>query len=321
MPRKKTAVFLAEEYEELYDRALTEADGEAEYKKAVLDKGVRVYRARQTYAGRQLDVQLSAVWNARAEATSAKKARKAQSRETIERRNDKNTQRRIEGLLNENFGAGDVAMYLTMGKKETDVRAALKWFIRECRKRFKREGRGEFRYLYIVETVDREGEPLRAHVHIFLPEGPGRDAYEDLWRSRYGIANGTRLEPDENGLAGFAKYVMKEKRTETRTRRWACSRNLREPEIRRSTRIGKGKKLTKRFIYDLVTGRRDIKAELESAYPGYRLVSWECAESEYVSGVYLNIRLTRFCVSECERRGRGAAGAGTENARTHARTY
>ena len=106
--------------------------------------------------------------------------------------------------------------------------------------------------------------------------------------------NGTRLMPDENGLTGIAKYIHKAPRGEKRVRRWACSRNLKKPEERRSTRLPNGKTLSKRFLYDLVSGKYDAKEVFETVYRGYRFLGMQIRQSEYVSSVYVDIKMSRI---------------------------
>ena len=286
--------YSAEAYRDLYTHEIT--DGEAEYLDAIVTKGVKVYRRKETTAGPIKEIELCAVWNSRSEAGRARAAQRAQSQETIERRNHRNAEKTIERLVNANFGAGDVAMYLTTAAEATPeaLKKALQWYIREIRRELKRAGSAqELKYLYIIETSDRDGGALRPHIHIFLSSALGRDWCEDKWRQRYGIANSTRLMPDENGLTGFAKYIQKAPRDERRQRRWACSRNLVRPQPRRSTRLPGGKTITKKLIADIASGRRDAKQIFERAYPGWRFLRMEARQSDYVSGVYVEIRMTR----------------------------
>lgn len=281
--------FDAEKYEVLYGQTI----GETEYEEAIRARGVKVYRNRATKAGDLLDLNICAVWNARGEASKAREAKRKQSQAVMDKHNAKERARKIAGLINENFKTGDVAMYLSFEDEKEDLQKALRWFIRKCAEAHKKIG-AEFRYLYMVECADGEGTPVRPHIHIFLDGELSRDWYEDLWRSRYGIANGTRLQADENGLTGFAHYVQKAPRGIKRARRWACSRNLRKPEERRSTRLPNGKTLTKKFVYEAVSGKKDLKSMLEESYPEYRFIGMEIRQSEYVAGVYIDIRMSKI---------------------------
>lgn len=280
--------YSAERYADLYEQAV----GEAEYEEAIRARGVKVYRNRSVKAGDVLDLNICAVWNAKGESTKAKTARRQQSQAVIDRRNAKETARKTSGLINENFGAGDFALVLSFVEDDVDPRKAIRWYIQRCAQAHKKNG-AEFRYLYIIESADGEGNAVRPHIHIFVDGDLPRDWYEDLWRNRFGIANGTRLRPDENGLTGFAHYIQKAPRGTKKVRRWACSRNLRKPEERRSTRLPNGKTLTKKLVFDMVSGKKDLRSMLEQSYPGYRFISMEVRQSEHVSGVYIDIRMSK----------------------------
>ncbi len=102
------------------------------------------------------------------------------------------------------------------------------------------------------------------------------------------------LQSDENGLTGFAKYVLKAMRPAKNRRQWSTSRNIRQPIVTKSTRLPNGQKLTKKLIDDLQSGRRDAKATFEAAYKGYAFLDIVAKRSDYVSGVYLYVRLRKL---------------------------
>lgn len=289
--------YVAEAYQSLYDIDI----GEAEYRDAMATKGVKVYRRKEITSGPIKEIEVCAVWNAKSEAGRARAAMRSQSAETIERRNQRNAEKTVERLVNANFKAGDIALYLTM-RKETDaaeLKKALTWYIKEIRREMKREGIADaMRYLYIIEQADRDGNAVRPHIHMFVTGQLERDWLEEKWRARHGIANATRLVPDENGLSGFARYIQKAKRDVRRARRWACSRNCERPQPKRSTRLPGGKVITRRLIADIVSGRKDAKALFEKAYPGWIFVNMRAKMSEWVAGVYLDVRMRRWSENE-----------------------
>ena len=289
MGKQKKQTYSAEKFADLYNQTV----GETEYAEAINARGVKVYRNRSTKAGDMLDLNICAVWNTRGEMSKAKAARRKQSPDVIERRNARETERRIIGLLNANFGEDDYALFLSFDDETIDARKALLWFIRKCADEHKKIG-ASFRYLYMIERLSRDGIPLRQHIHIFVDGELPREWYEVAWRSRFGIANGTRLMPDENGLTGIAKYIHKAPRGEKHVRRWACSRNLKKPEEHRSTRLPNGKTLTKKFLYDLVSGKYDAREVFETVYRGYRFLSMQVRQSEYIAGMYIYIKMSRI---------------------------
>ena len=296
--------YSAEQYEDLFEReALADrsceraALGVRELSEALSQKNVKVYCAKSVRAGGLLEVDLFPRWNTRAEAGRARQARRCQSQTAIENRNNRNAERKITRLLNEYFTDGDYALYLSYREAPESVeqmKKDLARYVGALRKAYKAAGVPEFRYLYIMEHADRDGKPVRPHFHIFLPRGLPRERLEDLWRDWHGRANSTRLGTDEYGLTGFATYVLKAPRDVKNLRRWACSRNMQDPEPRRSARLPDGRRLTKKLIRDLSAGRKDAKAIFERAYPGYAFLDLRERESDYVSGSYVYIRMRRI---------------------------
>ena len=73
-------------------------------------------------------------------------------------------------------------------------------------------------------------------------------------------------------------------------RRWARSKNLKEPEVRVSDR-----KVSRRraaaIAADVQANAREI---LEKIYPGYRLEQAEVKYSDFVAGAYIYARLRRL---------------------------
>lgn len=288
----------AEAYQSLYDIDI----GEVEYRDAMATKGVKAYRRKEITAGAVKDIELCAVWNTRSEAGRARAALRGQSAETIERRNQRNAEKTVERIVNANFKTGDIALYLTMAREATadELKKAIVWYIREIRRTIRRAGiiDADFKYLYIIEQADRDGHAIRPHIHIFVTGLLGRDWLEEKWRARYGIANATRLVPDEDGLSGFARYIQKAKRDVRRQRRWACSRNCVRPQPTRSTRLPGGKVLTKKLIADIASGRKDVRAIFEKAYPGWMFVGMRVKRSEWAAGIYVEIRMRRWSADE-----------------------
>lgn len=295
------AIYSAERYADLYDRDWQRADGIAEYHDTVAKRHTKCYRLKEIFAGQMLEGDMCAIWNAKEDASAAKKAVRMQSAAVIENRNIKNAERRITNLLNTNFRPGDYEIYLTFieePKTWNEANKAVNWLIRAMRKRRAELGAEELKYLYIYESTNKDGEPIRGHFHIFVNAGMSRDEIEALWYGRYGIANGTNLRDTLYGLTGFAKYVLKAPREVKNRRKWAGSRNLEQPEVIRSARMPNGKRLTKTFIDDLMYGRVDAKELFEAAYPGYQFVDLSVRTSEYVSGVYLYFRMKRLMTTK-----------------------
>jgi len=282
----------AERYEDLYS-----INGERELRESI-SRFVTTYCAKTNYAGKMLEIDGYALWNTRAQVIEANKARREQSAKVIQNRNNQRAERKISQLINENYTTGDLelmASFIKEPENGKEAHRALDWFVRELRERYQEQGI-ELRYLYVDESEGKDGEPLRFHYHIFMNlDGViDRDMVEDLWRSRFGIANGTRLFETEFGLTGFAKYVLKAPLAVKNRRKWGCSRNMRKPEEHRSARLPNGKTLTKKRMLDLLENRVDPRKFFEDAYKGYRFIDIRAKQSEFVGGVYLYVRMRKI---------------------------
>ena len=308
----KKQQYSAERYEDLYS-----VDGERELREAIA-RNILTYGIKEQYAGRMLEVDGYGFFNSQAAASEAKKVRRAQDPTVIENRNIRNAERRIMHLIHANFPTGSLEMYLSYEKEpETpkDAERARNWFIDKLRKRYKAAG-AELKYLYIEETHDRDGKPVRYHYHIFVNsvDGVSRDEVEDIWRARFGIANSTRLVENEFGLTGMSVYICKAPRKVKNRRRWACSRNLIQPEVHRTTRLPNGKTMTKKRMVDLLENRLDPREFFEAAYVGYRFIDIRAKRSDFVGGVYLYVRMRK--IDESDNRTPSAC-AHTRSARTN----
>jgi hypothetical protein len=287
----KKQQYVAERYEAIYDK-----DTREDFLDAINHPSVKTYRNKAQFCGDILESDVCATWNAKSQASAAKAAMREQSPETIENRNNRNAERRITQLLNTNFRTGDYAMYLTFRsepKNWDEAHKALEWYIKALRKAYKAAGKELF-YLYVYECANKDGETVRQHFHIFINGDIERDFAEDLWRKKYGKANGTRLEQDEYGLTGFGCYVLKAPRGVKNLRRWAGSQNLKEPDVKKSTRLPSGQRLSKKLMMDILSGKKDVKEVFERAYKGYIFVDARTKYSQYASGVYLYVRMRKI---------------------------
>lgn len=124
----------------------------------------------------------------------------------------------------------------------------------------------------------------RIHAHMLISGGIDRAELEKLWARGY--ANAYSLQPDERGLEGLARYMVKSQKNR---RKWSCSKNLKKPQVRVSDcKLSNGK--VKRMARSLPNEARDI---LSRAYPGYTFVDCRVKFSDQVDGVYIRALLRR----------------------------
>lgn len=248
--------------------------------------GPKRWRRKQTRAGKMLDVAIYPVWDTKAD---QRKAKAAVSREAVQKINEKNAKQKVVHLLNENFDEHDIFITLTYKKTPPgyeQARRDVKNFTSRLRRRYQQLDLPEIRYLYVIETgkyEDAFGNPKRIHIHMALSGDLPRDEVEKLWKNGY--ANTRRMQPNEYGLEGIARYMTKG--PEGR-RRWAASRNLRQPK----TTYPKTP-LTRRRVERIASDEEIAAAAIRKLYPDYRLIDVKVKRSAFVTGAYIYARLRR----------------------------
>lgn len=299
-------------YEILYDLK----DGECN------ETEVGAVRTSTARAGDTLEVEAYPL--IRLGAAAKEEARRRKSSPAQNELNRQHAMKRIRLLLENNFGAGDLILHPTfdygfaedygmqnikdarrewekrgLPADEDEARNRMRAFIRRVKRCVKKCGKNpqELKYLYVMEKTkgarDEDINALPAHFHFHLAiSGMGCLTVEllnELWGHGY-----TRAEPVNmryNGLKGFATYIAKRITRLGRKIRWAKSRNLEEPLIKRSDRKISRRKLM-RIARDVET---DGKAILEKLYPGYRLEEpVRVRYSDFVAGAYIYARMRRI---------------------------
>lgn len=248
------------------------------------------YRTKTTKAGRMLEFDIYPIFGREQE----KQARRAMMQVTPERMrqvNLYNARRRIVQLANANFDERDLHLTLTYAQAPDYAQAQkdVRNFLARLRRLRRKAKLPELKYIYAIED-NQAGRKTRLHVHMLLSGGISREAIEALWAKGY--ANADRLQPDENGLAAIARYIIKQGDSgETRgRRRWCASRNLRKPQVRVSdTKLSNSR--VKRLARELPQEAREV---LRRVYPGYEYVALEVHFSDRVDGVYIRGTMRRI---------------------------
>lgn len=293
-------------YEILYDLP------EGEYG----EKAVGGIRTRTVRAGDSLEVEafpLIAI-----DARAKQERRRRESSPAQKNLNLKNARKRMRRLAETNFKAGDLVVHPTFNygfidrafcnaedamkameaegfpMDEDDARRIIKNFIARIRRLIKRRGGDpkEFKYIYVIESTresrndDPNPMPARFHYHMII-SSMGILTIDDvnaLWDHGY-----TKAEPLDfrfNGLEGLCNYISKQRKF---SRRWAHSKNLKEPDIKTSDR-----KISRRraaaIAADVQANAREI---MEKIYPGYALEQAEVKYSDFVAGAYIYARLRK----------------------------
>ena len=187
---------------------------------------------------------------------------------------------------------------------EDAARRHMRNYIARIRRLIARKGGNpkDFKYIYVIESTKEprpeEYNPLppRYHYHMIVCSMGKLITIEELnalWQ--YGYTKAEPLDFRFNGLEGLCKYITKQRRF---TRRWAHSKNLREPEIKVSDR-----KISRRraamIARDVQFNGREI---LEKIYPGYALEDVQVKFSDFVAGAYIYARLRKRALNNERRR-------------------
>ena len=271
------------EYEGLFDAAVTpEADDlMLNYWKSeptAIRIGQMGYRTRTIKAGRRLEAEVYPIFGRRMEA----QARAAKSRITPEKQqrlNMERARRHFIRLVDANFDEKDIHLTLTyMNAPEYErARKDVRNFLLKVKRIREKRGLPPLKYAGMIEGND-DGKRERIHIHLLMSGGMEREELERIWARGY--ANADRLRPDENGLEGIARYIVKQQKNR---KKWFASRNLIQPKSRTSdTKMSNAK--VKRIARDF---RNEAAEIMEKAYPGYQLVKCGVYYSDVVDGVYI----------------------------------
>jgi hypothetical protein len=270
--------FSSEIYLDIFDKAFE--DGKEEKFENLRSKDIFTYRVKTIKSGKMLESEIYPLWKNRSEATRAKK--EIESRKVQKNLNDKNAKKNIIRKINTNFTDEDLAIDLTYKGSPPDeeqARKDIQNYIRRVREYRRKNGLPELKYIYVIE-FDTDGKKKRVHHHMLM-NSMDRDVAEKLWGKGY--ANARRLQPNEFGLEGIARYITKDPKG---TKRWCASRNLQEPKITIADH-----KITKRQAEKIARNQNEAAAIFEKIYKGYKFNDINVKYSDYVSGAYLYARM------------------------------
>lgn len=283
--------YSSEYYLDIFDKAYE--DSKEEKFESLRSKDIFVYRVKTIKSGKMLESEIYPVWKSKGEATKAKKA--SETREAQKNLNDKNAKKNIIRKINTNFTDEDLAIDLTYKgtpPDEEQARKDIQNYIRRIREYRRKHGLPELKYIYVIE-FEAEGKGKKRIHHHMLMNSMDRDVAEKLWGKGY--ANSRRLQPNEFGLEGIARYITKDPKG---TKRWCASRNLEEPKITVADH-----KITKRQAEKIAKNENDAPALFEKIYKGYKFNDIKVRYSDFVSGAYLYTRMRADETAE-KRRGR-----------------
>ena len=270
--------------------------------------GVLHQRTKMIKAGPMVYVECFPVWDCRTAQRARSEAKKEAHRKAQERLNRRNARKKLDRLVNANFGSGDLIITCTYGhgkQPQDDERAAkdIRNYIKRIQYRRKKRGLPEMKYIYVTEITVSAQYGVRYHHHIIMSGGIGRDEAEACWGKKHGgICNAKKCQPTDRHLTGFSRYLTMDKRERTMEadgknpqrkmrRSWVPSKNLADPaesvadkkiSIRKAGRIAE-------TVEDFARAR-EIFAAL---YPDCELLEVSAKRSQWAAGVYVYAELRR----------------------------
>ena len=262
------------------------------------------YRRRTTKAGSRIEAEVYPVFG-RNDREKARAARRNITPEAQQKLNVERSARHLILLVEENFSEKDLAMGLNYQGTPPDddrVRKDLRNFLNKVKRLREKRGLPELKYIYAIggdEMPSPGYSGKRPHVHLILSGGMTREELEEIWKKGnpgHGATNCDRLQPNEDGLEGIARYLMKQRfdRPEKKNaKKWSRSRNLKAPwksSCRTSDcKISNGR--VKRIAFDFLN---HAKETMEKLYPGYTLQKTQVNYSDVVDGVYIRCILRKI---------------------------
>ncbi len=291
--------YATKHYEELFSRIFDGTD--KEQLEVLSSKDILKYRVKTIKSGEMLECEIYPLWKTSKGGLRAEK--EAGSREAQKNLNDKNTKKRVIRLVNANFTNNDIWATFTydnehLPETEAEAQKNIQNYIRRLQAYIKKNGLPELKYIYVTEySEDEKKGKKRVHHHIIMNFGD-RDTAEKIW-NKGGRTHSRRLQPDDYGLEGLARYITKDKNTSKgdngtdspkTSKRYATSLNLYKPWEHATI---SDTKMTKRRAMGIALDQNTAGGIFEKMYKGYSFKDIDIKYSDFVSGVYLYVRMRK----------------------------
>lgn len=284
--------YIPYDYERAYREKLEAIEEEEEIRKLVSGKVRHIYATKEIRSGDQLEIEIYPEFRKGEENQIPDDARKRKNREAQKNLNDKNSRKYCERLIQENFGDGDFWITFTYSNEnvpETMEEALrnMQAYIRRVNYRRRKLGLETARYIYVTECSAKG----RWHHHLVMDGDLSMDEVEKAWKK--GRRNQVRrIEKDEDGLVGMARYITKDKeRAGKYQKAWCASKGLRKPEERVNHY-----KTKQNHVNRMVTGDLNICDHLLKWYGDeYDFREAEIRKNEFNGCFYIYGRLRLKC--------------------------
>jgi hypothetical protein len=245
------------------------------------------YREKRIYSGDYFEAEIYQV--PESETRKPRKIKEHVSSPTQKNLNNKNSIKYLIRVINTNFTDNDIHLTLTYDPKnyplsEEEAKKDMRNFIRRVQRYCKKHNLSSPKYIYIFEYKDptKYKKGIRMHHHVIISGHIGRDELEKIWKK--GRANAKRLQADEFGYEGLARYVSKNPKG---SKKYIPSRNLEKPTIKVNDH-----KYSKRKVEKLARTPEDRKV-FEELYKGYTFTQCEVAYND-LTGTSLYIKMRTY---------------------------
>lgn len=237
-----------------------------------------LYREKKHYCGEYLEVDVFPVF----EYQRGRRKKRKPTSETMKKLNQRNAERKLVRLLNTNFTREDIRFDLTYDSEHCpaspeDAQREMQNFLRRVKRYRNKNSLSELKYVAVTEVGSKGG---RIHHHIVMNGDVSINELAEIWGRGYTTAK--PLQFNEQGLAGIAKYLIKDE--PVLRKRWSASRNLEKPKV--SKRDGR---LPQYKVKEWHNSGYDNKAEIEKLYEGYALSEIKPYYNEINGGYYLTM--------------------------------
>lgn len=243
----------------------------------------RTFNREQVYVcGEYMDADIYPVF----QKPGARRKRCKPTSEIQAKLNQRNAEKKLTRLVHNNFTENDIALHLTYRngeepENEADALRVLGNFIKRLKRRYKKAGK-ELKYISCTEYGKKTG---RVHHHLIINGGYDRDEIEKLWGRGY--ANSKRLQFEEDGVTGLARYIAKDKHF---FKRWNQSRNLDIPEPAQYD--------GQLNMDDIAEIKEAIESKsayqyFEERYPDFELVEAVYTQNNINRGIYIHFEMRR----------------------------
>jgi len=278
--------YTIDNYEEIYLKEIL--DTKEERIQALKDKDILKYKTKTIISGPMLECEIYPIWR-----TSKKSIREKRRKPTCmaqKRLNDRNAVKRVIRLINANFDNRHLWGTFTYNMdnlpvSEEQAKRDMQNYIRRLKRYAEKHGLKELKYVYVTEySEDEEKGKKRVHHHIVM-NFPDRDIAEKLWKNG-GRTQTRRLQPDDYGLEGLARYITKDPKG---SKRYTCSRNLDKPKVFEAY-----SQFTKRRAEKMAMNPDEAKVFFQKKFSKYVFNDIDIKYSEFVSGCYIYARLRKI---------------------------